>query len=233
MNNELLMDAAFDESVRQMGISREEFSAFLQRAEKVLDYLEQLESTLVDRDAQIARMREVIEIYTSLRDDDDCLFCGCEPGAVHTDGCQWVAAMRATALRNEGEWEMSDSTTAIKALDIAYDAVQELVKDNAELSDRVKQWRKTAWKYTADIDALKAQIVELTEENKALSRNSRTSAFSTLLECVRWYAAPMHWGNAGELPILHGSARNGYYRAELCLKELGLLDTDDRSGEGC
>jgi hypothetical protein len=106
---------------------------------------------------------------------------------------------------------------AVEVLDIAHDAVERVEAENAALKKQLAERQDTAASDANDWRRMWDRLTRLTADNcKLLAQNA------PLMDCVRWYANPRHHAIDG-----------GNDRAESCLRSLGLLDTDDRSGEGC
>jgi hypothetical protein len=106
------------------------------------------------------------------------------------------------------------------AMDIADWRKREVVRigdENIELKRQLDERKNTEASDANDWRRMWDQLTRLTAANcKLLAREA------PLMDCVRWYADPRHH-----------AIDDGNDRAESCLRSLGLLDTDERSGEGC
>jgi len=103
-------------------------------------------------------------------------------------------------------------------------------KTIAELRGKPEERKSAEASDANDLRMLQDRLTRLTEANcKLLKQNA------PLMDCVRWYAQRELWQFADYRPSsrlnLFVPGGDGYTRAESCLRSLGLLGTDDRSGE--
>jgi uncharacterized coiled-coil protein SlyX len=105
-------------------------------------------------------------------------------------------------------------------------------KTIAELKEQLEERKNTEASDANDWRRMWDRLTRLTADNcKLLAQHA------PLMDCVRWYAARGRWKFASSSRFseqrLFVPPGVGYAHAETCLRSLGLLDTDERSGEGC
>lgn len=107
-----------------------------------------------------------------------------------------------------------------------------VIAEKYRLIEQLEEHKRIAASDANDWRMLQDRLRRLTDANGRLIRRE-----AQLLECVRGYARHGSWlmiSSVSDPRRKHFAKEGpGWTFAESCLRSLGLLDTDERSGEGC